>query len=180
VCWVVDVLHFFLDLLLGVGLWVGVFAVVGSLVRLAGFIRRRLAFRSAVVTPSPSWTPPPSWSLTLLVEVDDDAGLFRPSVQLRGSELPVVARLRLELVDESGSIRVSTETRLLRSAIGREVALPAFSAPDGVAVEHVLQWHWDVVLEDSRGERKRWREHPAPAGALNDEAELELPGVAEI
>lgn len=177
----VDLLHFFIDFVLGVGLWVGVYAVVVSLVRLVDFICHRRARRRAVVTPSPSRSPPPpSWSLTLLLEVDDDAGLFRPSVQLRGSSLPFAARLRLEVVDESGSIRISTESPLLSEAIGREVALPAFAAPDGAVVEDVLHWHWDVVLEDWRGEQRRWREHPAPAGALNAEAELELPGVVEI
>jgi hypothetical protein len=178
---VVDVLHFFIDFVLGVGLWVGVYAVVVSLVRLVGFIHHRRASRSAVVTQPPSWSaPPPSWSLTLLVEVDDDAGLFLPSVQLRGSALPFASRLRLEVVDEIGTIRISTESPLLESAIGREVALPAFAAPDGAVVDDVLHWHWDVVLEDWRGEQKRWREHPAPAGVLNAEAELELPGVVEI
>jgi hypothetical protein len=123
--------------------------------------------------PPPS--PSPAWSLAFLVDVDEDAGLFRPSVQLRGSPLPLGASIRLELVDEGG-VRLANRRSLPPWAIGTELPLPAFSLPAGAGLTEVLGWHWDVVIEDERGEKARWREHPGPAGSLNPEAELD--GVA--
>ena len=168
-----DALGDLVGFLLIAALW---FAGLAAFELVPRLFRRRRGFHRAVVTPP----PPPSWSLTLLVEVDDDAGLLRPSVQLRGSSLPFGARLRLQVVDGSGLIRASSERSLPAWAIGAELALPAFTAPEGTTIEELLGWHWDLVLEDSRREHARWREHPAPAGALNAEAELDLPGVAAI
>ncbi|MGH3033967.1 MAG: hypothetical protein ACRDON_05340 [Gaiellaceae bacterium] len=176
---VVDVLRFFLELVIGAGLSVAFFVGVILLVRLVFFVGRLRATRRPAATPF--WSPPPpSWSLTLLVDVDHEARLFRPSVQLRGSTLQFPPTLRLELVDDSGQIRSSCERSLPPWTIGGEVALPAFTAPHGATTEDVLGWHWDVVMEDQRGELARWREHPGPAGSLNAEAEIQLPGVAEV
>jgi hypothetical protein len=61
---------------------------------------------------------------------------------------------------------------LPKSAIGAELALPAFEWPGGATADEALGWHWDVVIEDEEGERARWREHPRAAGLLNAEAEL--------
>jgi len=175
------VLHFVLDFLTGAGFWLGALAFVHLLVRLVRVVRGRRTLHRAVLPAPLAWLPEPhSWWLTLLVEVDNETRLLPPSVQLRGGALPFPARLRLDIVDEYGRVRLSSRRSLPPSAIGTELALTLFATPDGADVEDVLRWHWDVVIEDWRGERARWREHPAPAGALNAEAELELPGVAGI
>lgn len=171
-----DALAAFVGILLG---GVLAFAVLAGLDQLVRLVRRhRWASRRTVAAPPPS-PPPPSWFLTLLVDVDEEAELFRPSVQLRGSAVPWLTRIRLELVDEHGAIRLTSECPLPSWAIGAELPLPAFSPPDGVAVERVLAWRWDVVIEAEGRERARWREHPAAAGPLNAEAELELSGVGD-
>lgn len=173
--WVVDVVVTLLQVMLLGALVVAALSALDPILRL---IQRRRGLPSAV---APSWSPPPpSWSLALLVHVDEEEALFLPSVQLRGSELPFASRLRLQLVDDEGRVRTTAERVLPEWAVGAEVTLPGFFPPEGAAVEEVLGWHWDVVLEDAGGIRQRWREHPAPTGGLNPEAELELPGVAQI
>lgn len=170
----VDVLITFLEVMLLGALSLAALRCIDPLIRLS---RRRRGVVASAVVPA---QPPRSWSLTLLVDVDHEARIFRPSVQLRGSTLQFPPTLRLEVVDGWGVVRAACERPLPPSAIGTEVELPAFTAPDGAAAEDVLRWHWDVVLEDRRGEQARWREHPAPAGALNAEAELDLPSVAQV
>jgi hypothetical protein len=176
VSWVVDVLITLIAILIGGP--IASFALLSAIDRLERLVRRRRALRR-LGAPRPSWSPPPlSWSLTLLVRVDEEERLFRPSVQLRGSELPFGARVRLVVVDGTGLARAACERFLPAETLDAEVALPEFPAPEGAAIEDVLGWHWDLVMADWRGERQRWREHPAPVGALNAEAELDLPGVA--
>lgn len=170
-----DVAHLLAELATGGAIAI---AVSSAVARLAlRLLSMRRASRSAIESappPPPPPPPPPSWSLTLLVEVDEDAGLFRPSVQLRGSPLPWDARIRLELV-EGRQLRLVKRRSLPPWAIGAELPLPAFPLPDGAEIDEVLGWHWDVVIEDERRERARWREHPAPAGALNEEGEVDWP-----
>jgi hypothetical protein len=114
----------------------------------------------------------PAYTLTLLVRLDEATGRFCPSVQVRGLGDPTDAWIRLELVDEDGAIRLVRRKRLPAAALGTELALPPFEAPEGATADEVLDWSWDVVLEDKEGELERWREHPRPAGHLNTEAEL--------
>jgi hypothetical protein len=129
---------------------------------------RRLAEAPAVATPPAFW-------LALLVRFDEDTGRFQPSVQVRGVGEFTRSWIRLELVDDSGTVRLVRRKRFARTALSTELPLPDFESPEGTSPEEVLGWHWDVVLEDKEGERARWREHPRPAGYLNAEAELAIP-----
>lgn len=148
-------------------------AVVAEIVLVIRKRGRRTA-ESGGADPPPA---PPSWKLSLLVDVVERGGQFYPSIQLRGSPVRGGATIRLELVDRSGATRAVTSRSLPPGAIGAELMLPAFAAPDGVRVEQVLTWHWDVVISDGHGELARWREHPGLAGELNAEAEIEIPRV---
>lgn len=166
-------------------IWLAAMVAITLLLRLGPRLVDRLIDRLIARTrpapptppPPPPPTRPPSWTLTLLIDADEEASLFRPSVQLRGSPVPWRASIRLELVDEVGAVRTSCERWLPAWAVGAQLPLPQLGLPEGVAVDEALRWHWDVVLDDPFGEMARWREHPAPAGALNAEAELELVGV---
>jgi hypothetical protein len=132
------------------------------------------AFRlvSSRLAEGPRVEIPPTCSLALLVRCDEESGRFHPSVQIRGQVEFTRAWIRLELVDESGAVRLVRRRRFARTAIGTELPLPDFESPEGTSAEQVLGWHWDVVIEDKEGERARWREHPHPAYYLNAEAEL--------
>ena len=132
-----------------------------------------LASRRARKAPPPA--PRETRSLTLLVDVDDRTGLVRPTVQIRGSDEHEAARLRLELVDDDGRVHPLVASDLPPGAACSGFALPAVTPPEGATVDDIVRWRWDLVLEDATGERGRWQERLAASGALNPEAELELP-----
>jgi hypothetical protein len=166
-----------MEFLLDAALFVAALAAIALGAELT---RRGYRRRAGLARAEPWPTQPPSWALTLVVDVDESSAVLRPSVQLRGSGILSPARVRLQLVDENGTIRCTSERSLPPAAIGRQLALPPFAPPDRVSADEALRWAWDVVIEDERGELARWREFPAPAGRLNAEAELDLPGVASV
>lgn len=175
-----DVLSLLLSLIAGLG--IGFLAFVGAVVFLSGALygltlllaisvglfkvahKKFLAhYGSTVQAPH---------TLTLLIRFDETRGHFHPSAQLRGEGPLGRAWIRLELVDRDGRLRLVRRRRLPHKSIDTELPLVAFEPPDGVSAEEVLGWRWDVVIEDRKGERARWREHPRPAGFMNAEAEL--------
>jgi hypothetical protein len=144
-------------------------AAVGLIQGAIGFARRRR-------TPDPV-REPPAWpadwplTLTLLVRVDEGEGVLHPSVQVRGPSEPRSGRIRLELVDPDGAVRLTVKRLFPAEALNTELPLPGFAPPDGASVDQVLRWRWDIVLSGERSEL-RWRERPVPAEGLNPEAEL--------
>jgi hypothetical protein len=112
---------------------------------------------------------PSVWDATLLVVVDEQAGVFRPRVELVGSPLPSPALLRVELVDGAGLTRLALAQPIGHSK--RDIDLPAVGPPGGASLEEVARWRWDVVLEDDAGELAGWCEYLVAHG-LNAEAEL--------
>jgi hypothetical protein len=121
----------------------------------------------------PEW-PPGGLGLALLVRVDEGAGVLHPAVQLRGAGERRHARIRLELVDREGTVRLTLKRAFPAEALNTELPLPSFAPPEGATLDEVLGWRWDVVLTGVRSEL-RWREHPRAAGGLNAEAELQAP-----
>jgi hypothetical protein len=167
---VVDVLAVLIAVRVGIGLGArSGQAAVGLVRRAIRFVRRRRTREP--VSQSPDW--PADWPLTLslLVRADEREGMLHPSVQVRGPADGRSGRIRLELVDPHGEVRLTVERSFPAEALNAELPLPSFAAPAGATVEEVLRWRWDVVLSGATGEL-RWRERPAPAGGLNPEAEL--------
>jgi hypothetical protein len=169
-----------LDVLVVLAQVLGTIAVlVVAVVIAAGVLEAILAVGQRIVAlidpdrPAPSATEvAPSYWLTLFVRFDEESGRFCPSVQVRGNGELTMAWIRVELVDGDGAVRLMRRKRLAKTAIGTELALTAFAVPDGVSRDEVLGWYWDIVIEDEKGERARWREQPRPAEHLNAEAEL--------
>jgi hypothetical protein len=116
---------------------------------------------------------PQDWSLALLVRVDEITGRLAPSIQLSGYEADSWLRIRLELVDADGAVRLTAGYRFSQSAVGTEFPLDSFLPPGGANVDDVLRWRWDLVLEGRYGERVRLRKRLRQAGPLSIEAELE-------
>lgn len=113
--------------------------------------------------------------LALLVDVDEEAGVLRPSVQVSGGPVPGGATVRIDLVDEWGTIRLIVGRDFPSRAPGTELPLPAFAPPPGADVGKVLRWRWDVVLLNEGGELGKWQEHPTPMGGVTAEAEIGMP-----
>jgi hypothetical protein len=113
--------------------------------------------------------------LALLVDVDEAAGLLRPSVQISGSSIVGRATVRVELVDKRGTVRLIIGRDFPPGATGKELALPPVPPPPGAGLGEVLRWRWDVVLQNAHGELGRWEERPARVGGVNAEAEIGMP-----
>jgi hypothetical protein len=164
-----------------------VFAVIGfllagapALVRISASAvqrRRGRAHRRRIRPSAPrsgsASTADPRWSCSLVVGVDETTGTLVPRVQLWGDDLPRRAHVRLELVSDRGVVCHRVARRLPSDASRTDIALEPFPVPDGARLDDVLGWRWDVVLDDRRGERARWRERLHPPPGLNREAELD-------
>ena len=142
-----------------------------ALERLASwFASRREA--PAPVEPADDSSDQPYYALALLVRLDQSSGRLAPSVQLRGTGLLTRPLIRIELVDPEGRLRLAVTKALTVHTCGTEFPLRPFEPPEGATVQEVLDWHWDVVIDEGGFERARWREHPRAVGRLNAEAEL--------
>jgi hypothetical protein len=109
---------------------------------------------------------------SLLVRVGEVDQILHPSVQLRGEPLRGTATIRLSVVDEHGSIRVSCSREVPAEAVGAEVPLPPVSPPGGATLKDLLSWRWDLVVEP-KGRRPVVSSHRlVPAAGLDREAEI--------
>jgi hypothetical protein len=176
----VEILGLLVNILEIVGVFVAVLVAVRLGARTAeagiGLVQGAVRFVRSRQAPEPVGEPlgwPADWliTLTLLVRIDEGEGVFRPSVQIRGSGDPRRGRIRLELVDPDGQVRLTLKRGFPAAALNSELPLPPFAPPAGASIDEVLRWRWDIVLSGESSEL-RWRERPAPAGGLNPEAEL--------
>jgi hypothetical protein len=158
-----------LDNLLGFALAVAAYLALMLLVAIGRIgwqrlARRRMARRNR---------RPPEWWMTLLVRVDDESAVIRPAVQIRGDPLPKSVRVHLEVVDFTDRKRYAATLPFPPSALDSEFALPPFSLGDGMFVEPVLHWRWNVVLTKGRRELARWNQRLISFENLNAEAEID-------
>lgn len=169
------VIEFLMSLAVGAGVLFAILFAIAVVAEIVLAIARRRGNRTSVADRTPAPPEPRAWSLSLIVDVDEEHRVFRPSVQLRGPPLPSPATISLRLVDPTGHIRQEVGRSLPPWAIGAELSLPAFGISADETLDEALGWHWDLVVEDERGERARWREHPKAVGGLNPELELGIP-----
>jgi hypothetical protein len=114
----------------------------------------------------------PRLGLTLLVGVDDPGGSILPRVQLQGEPIARDGKIRVELVDASGTAHVVSARELPRAAVGAELPLPSFFPPRGADLLEALRWRWDVVVEVPRRKACRWSRYLVPADLIGPEAEI--------
>jgi hypothetical protein len=160
---------------LWVGARLGVLTAQG-VIRLAQTASRRISRRRAPPPPPPEpprW--PPDWRLSLLVRLDEGEGVLHPSVQVRGLGEQRRGRIRLELVDGDGDVRLAVKRPFPATALNTELPLPSFAPPEGANPAEVLGWRWDITLTIDDEAALHWHEFPSPTGVLNVEAELHDP-----
>jgi hypothetical protein len=156
-------------ILIQFGWFAGAYLALRTLIVAAPVLSRRI--RSRLVRRR-ARSASPRLGLSLLVGVDGVDGSILPSVQLRGDPLACDGKIRLELVDELGAVRVESSRNLPRAAVGAELPLPAFFPPAGARLEDVVRWRWDVVVEVPRRKACRWSRYLVPADVLGPEAEI--------
>jgi hypothetical protein len=113
------------------------------------------------------------WSMTLAVRLDEPTGRFFPELNVFGPPSFAGGALRLELVDERGSVCHADRRDLRPDELGTGIALRAFDAP-----REALRWPWEVAIEGNGIELIRWRRYLAASDRLTPEAEIDLPGSA--
>ena len=116
------------------------------------------------------------WTAALTVAAEEKGRLLTPRVSLTGRRRFYGGTLRVELVDECGEVRRTVRRPLMARSLGRELALPSFTVPDGASPDEVLGWPWDIVVESAGSEIVRWTRYLEVTTRLNAEGELELSG----
>jgi hypothetical protein len=87
--------------------------------------------------------------------------------------------LRVELVDERGTVRRLARRPLVARSLGRELRMPSFTVPHGVSADEALGWPWDIIVERDGTEVVHWRRYLEVSAAVNAEGEIELAGPPE-
>jgi hypothetical protein len=119
------------------------------------------------------------WSMTLAVEVDGEPCLFQPHVTVRGPRSFATGALLLELIDRRGVVRHVERHDITQDALGTDIALPSFEAPQGAGPDDVVGWGWEIAVESQGVELIRWRRYLTAPKGLTAEAEIDLPGAPE-
>jgi hypothetical protein len=114
------------------------------------------------------------WAATLTVRTAEGGRLFLPWVLIQGRDGFPGGTLRVELLDERGVVRRTARRPLVPSSLGRELAMPSFTAPEPRRAAAVLGWPWEIVVESDGRELVRWRRYLAEATSINPEAEIDL------
>ena len=114
----------------------------------------------------------PRWNMSLLVWIDDDARCVHPSVQIDGDPIPRLAKVAYRLTDKSNRVRLGGSARFPAGALGREMPLPPFTAPDDLSLDELARGRWEITVTAHGRALRRWTVWPARAGGLNAEAEL--------
>lgn len=140
--------------------------------------KRRERLRRAAFAARPSLL---AWELSVLVDADEQSGSFSPSVHIGcarndGGEVPPLdLTLFLVVADGDAGVHLVVQHALHIVGPAADVPLGRLTFPHGESMADAADWDWWLVLWGVGGEIARYRGSLAPAGELNDEAELALP-----
>ena len=119
--------------------------------------------------------PDQQWAIALLVDVDEQSGMLRPTVQLLGPQLPADVTIELLVADESGDLRLTGARRFSSPAAWTDLVLGTLTLPDSVCMATAALCDWSVVVGHNGREIARRGGPLAAAPCLNEEGELQAP-----